>query len=412
MLRRILIPTLGLFAIMTFGSIAANAQCSDAWVSQAINELKGRGPFGSGNSGECRIQNYGGGSWTSYQDLKNKVWAASAGVIATAYENEPYSTRLCLDTQSFASGSPLVAAQCHGQKSQQFVIASNRLIRHTTEGMCLDGGNGNGGRVVTKPCSGSRTQQWFVNNIPDADNIPRTMNQARGRKSSMVMGQIQNQGNSMCVDIKGASQRGGEMIMYPCHGGIDRAWNQMFAFSPLISYGKAYIFSRWHTPVGMGHTAWAVRLLDHPNGHQRWMIGGFDGTLDAAVSKGRDNGWFIAVIEGQNAENDVINYFSRNSVPGQNPAIMDFQKYTHYKIYAGNPANPAASMSVAYRSKDWGYGVFGNNCIDQTWKVLNSYGIPINRPGRMRMPWEPEDRNAIIPNLWFQQQNGPEYVIR
>ncbi len=403
-----------IFICAGVGTIA-KAQCTDTWVTQAITELRGRGPIGSGNTGECNIYKYGNGSWSSYQDLKDKVWAANAGVIAADYENDPFNTRLCLDTSSFASGSPLVSYTCHGGKSQQFVIAANNTIRHVNDGMCLDGSNGSGGRLTSRPCNGSRQQQWYINNIPTADSIPQTMNNARSRKGGIVMGQIQNMANNLCVDIKGGQTGpGGEMLMWGCNGGIDRAWNQMFAFSPLLSYGSAYLFSRWFTPVGMGHTAWAVRILDNTNGQPRWMIGGFDGGIDAVVNKGGNNGWFMAVIEGADAESKVLQYFSRIDVPGQDPSTMDFQKYSHYKIFGSTgAANPAAAMTVAYRSKDWGYGVFGNNCVDQTYKVLNAYGVPVKRPGQLRIwPWEKPDPNAIVPNQWFQQQNGTEYAIR
>lgn len=52
---------------------SAEAQCADAWVTRAIQEVKGRAPQGSGNSGECNIDRYGAGSWTDYQDLKTRV---------------------------------------------------------------------------------------------------------------------------------------------------------------------------------------------------------------------------------------------------------------------------------------------------------------------------------------------------
>lgn len=55
---------------------SAGAQCQDPWVSQAINEIIGRTAIGSGQSGECNITLYGGGSWSGYEDLKNKVRAS------------------------------------------------------------------------------------------------------------------------------------------------------------------------------------------------------------------------------------------------------------------------------------------------------------------------------------------------
>lgn len=51
-------------------------QCSDPWINQAIKELIGRDPKGSGKIGECNPYNYGNGSWGDYNDFKNKVKAS------------------------------------------------------------------------------------------------------------------------------------------------------------------------------------------------------------------------------------------------------------------------------------------------------------------------------------------------
>ena len=52
----------------------AEAQgCTDAWVTQTIREVYQRAPNGSGNSGECNVNRYGGGKWNSYDQLKRYV---------------------------------------------------------------------------------------------------------------------------------------------------------------------------------------------------------------------------------------------------------------------------------------------------------------------------------------------------
>jgi hypothetical protein len=47
--------------------------CTDAWVSKAYYQVWGSCANGGGNSGDCNISNYGGGRWSSYDDLLNKV---------------------------------------------------------------------------------------------------------------------------------------------------------------------------------------------------------------------------------------------------------------------------------------------------------------------------------------------------
>jgi hypothetical protein len=52
----------------------APGACTDPWINSAFNEIFTRAPQGSGDTGECNIDLYGGGSWGSYADLYMKVW--------------------------------------------------------------------------------------------------------------------------------------------------------------------------------------------------------------------------------------------------------------------------------------------------------------------------------------------------
>jgi len=57
-------------------AVQASGSCRDPWVTQAIQQVVGRAPQGSGDTGECDYHRYGGGSWTTYNDLVQKVSAA------------------------------------------------------------------------------------------------------------------------------------------------------------------------------------------------------------------------------------------------------------------------------------------------------------------------------------------------
>ncbi|MDE2227802.1 MAG: hypothetical protein KGL11_02020 [Alphaproteobacteria bacterium] len=59
-------------------------QCKDAWVTQAVRQVTGRSPRGSGDNGECNIYRYGGGHWTDYNDLVAKVRFAFGQTTAPA----------------------------------------------------------------------------------------------------------------------------------------------------------------------------------------------------------------------------------------------------------------------------------------------------------------------------------------
>ncbi|MBC5783493.1 hypothetical protein H8N03_11105 [Ramlibacter sp. USB13] len=71
--------TLGLLAV---AGAASAGTCKDPWVTQAVTEVMGRAPNGSGSSGECDIHRYGGGRWNSYPDLVSKVKVAFGKNIA------------------------------------------------------------------------------------------------------------------------------------------------------------------------------------------------------------------------------------------------------------------------------------------------------------------------------------------
>lgn len=68
---------------------APNGICRDPWVTQAIKEVTGRSPNGTGDTGECNYMLYGHGQWNSYDDLKAKVRAALNQASAQAPVQAP-----------------------------------------------------------------------------------------------------------------------------------------------------------------------------------------------------------------------------------------------------------------------------------------------------------------------------------
>lgn len=77
-------------ATLALSTAASAGQCRDPWVTQAITQITGHAPRGAGETLDCKYTLYGGGSWSSYADLVNKVRAsyrdpmASSGVPAAA----------------------------------------------------------------------------------------------------------------------------------------------------------------------------------------------------------------------------------------------------------------------------------------------------------------------------------------
>ena len=62
-------------ALLALAPAAAHAQvgtCRDPWVTELVAQVAGRPARGEGESGECNINLYGA-SWSSKDDLRNKV---------------------------------------------------------------------------------------------------------------------------------------------------------------------------------------------------------------------------------------------------------------------------------------------------------------------------------------------------
>ena len=106
--------------------------CNDAWVTQAVRQVTGRAPSGYGNYGDCYIGNYGGGQWSSYQDLVNKVSAhfrppapAPAPVLSapSGYRTPPPATVAPQSRFVGQNGYPIVASGAGNFQGNQIVAS-------------------------------------------------------------------------------------------------------------------------------------------------------------------------------------------------------------------------------------------------------------------------------------------------
>lgn len=87
--RRVMLATALILPSLSFTAHAQGGACKDPWINQAYNQLYHRAPSGSGATGECNIMNYGGGHWTTYQDLVNKVQAYRGAPAAAPVASRP-----------------------------------------------------------------------------------------------------------------------------------------------------------------------------------------------------------------------------------------------------------------------------------------------------------------------------------
>jgi hypothetical protein len=97
-------------------STAAHAQagkCSDPWINQAYTRVMLRPPVGSGVTGECNKNLYGGGSWNSLDDLEKKI-------VAYHHPSAPAPKAL--------APAPAASAGLHLDRSLNLVNASGAIV--------------------------------------------------------------------------------------------------------------------------------------------------------------------------------------------------------------------------------------------------------------------------------------------
>ena len=105
-------------ALVSFGLLGAHqaiaGSCRDAWVTQAVQQVTGHAPNGSYESGDCNIHNYGDGHWSSYSDLVNKVHAHfGRATVATGVCRDQWVTRAVTQVMGRAPNGSYESGECN-----------------------------------------------------------------------------------------------------------------------------------------------------------------------------------------------------------------------------------------------------------------------------------------------------------
>ena len=148
-----IITSILILATTGLAAIEAHAgNCRDPWVTKAVTQVQGRTPNGSGDSGECDYRRYGGGKWSTYDDLVGKVRTAFgksiappvSGLTKPAGTISPPVSGLAKPAGTIAS-SPIT-----GLKPGN---AGAGIVANNGSRLLSDGGGGivanNGSRIVT-----------------------------------------------------------------------------------------------------------------------------------------------------------------------------------------------------------------------------------------------------------------------
>lgn len=200
-------------ALALYPNPAEAGQCRDPWVTRAVTQVMGRAPIGAGDTGECATTRYGGGHWSGYEDLVNKVKVAFGRTSPPPVASKPplirtgpapapgstvigsYYAGLCMEMHGTA-----VTARCNGNGAQIFQFSGYGPL--TQGGRCLQGTGANQ-PLSLQPCNNSKNQKWaFSGN------------------------RLNNEGG-WCADIERESRNpGARVIAYQCKGSVNQQWRR------------------------------------------------------------------------------------------------------------------------------------------------------------------------------------------
>jgi hypothetical protein len=192
------------------------AQCTDAWVSEGINTVMGRPAIGSGNTGECNIYLYGRGSWSSKQDLFNKIAISSSIRMVSAMGGK------CIDVEGDGrvSGTRMILWGCADEGAQFFLYRPGYHViqDHLGSNKCLtiEGGVRKAlARIILYTCNNGSNQKWSY--LPD------------GR---IMAGNSALEQPTYCMDAEGGTQNLAYwvpyakqgIILYACGSQVNQKW--------------------------------------------------------------------------------------------------------------------------------------------------------------------------------------------
>lgn len=167
--------------------------------------------------------------------------------------------------------------------------------------------------------------------------------------------------------------------------------------------GKAYAFCRDNPPPLVGHVGWGfekdgsliVGATERPMSWPNIWQAVRDLGLAFTEFPGEDNGAWMKTVSSL-----------EEALP-----IFCSLGYKWWKAYDVAHPNPQSALSVAEKTKDTGWWLIFNNCLDHTGAVLEAYGVPWQQVGGQPpdgMPWK---QTNPAPIGWFHAWNVREHGI-
>lgn len=153
---------------------------------------------------------------------------------------------------------------------------------------------------------------------------------------------------------------------------------------------NALVFINPNIPLNAGHIGWAFKLS---NGNYTYGSKEIAGQI--SVPNGEPNGMFVKTASFEQMKTDM------KAGGTQGPSKHPIFQYMSFKQLFTADADPAAARTAADAAFNDGYGLFGNNCMDNAYRVLKAYGLSdeaLPNPGHLPN-W--------VPNSWYSQIKAP-----
>ncbi|HEX2852121.1 MAG TPA: hypothetical protein VHO24_02705 [Opitutaceae bacterium] len=169
--------------------------------------------------------------------------------------------------------------------------------------------------------------------------------------------------------------------------------------------GAAYVFIKPEQAVYQGHIGWGFIMDDgrycygsteNPMKGAKDLGQGARAVWDALnISHGADNGFWYGI---SNTEQEMFDDMKRagndRTKSARYPQGFRCSGYWHYKTTFVSARNVQAAMNAGENCRKTGFKGVGWNCLDQTYSILEAYGVDKNSV----MPWK---QTHPSPNYWF-----------
>lgn len=134
----------------------------------------------------------------------------------------------------------------------------------------------------------------------------------------------------------------------------------------LTQNGRVFVFLRPWTPVALGHVGWGFQI-----GPDLYGFGATENT-------GADHWlWLSPAIIAKGDRND---WWGLTGTFKEMKAEIKRMTYSEYAAVRAARCSPKAAVGAALATKQAGYGLAGNNCLDHVYEILKAYSAGVHQP--------------------------------